>query len=327
MKYCNAVSSVVAVLAMTTAAHAATVFWTDPAGPSGSHVIRRSGPDIGIQTIVTGQHDPLGMALDAKNGKIYWGTGGSQSGVLYIRRANLDGTAVETVVTTPDPTTTRIAYGLAVDNSAGKLYWTEVHGNVRRANLDGSNVEDVIVSGLTNPAAIAIDSLHGKLYWSDLEGNLDDAGRIMRSNLDGSNIETIHTGIDEASGLAVDPVAGKIYWPELRTKRIQRSNLDGTGIEDVAVNLLSPTTLGLDFTEGKIYWTDSFGGPAPNPLNRIERANFDGSARELIVSGIGLPWGIAVAVIPEPPTVVLGILGTLSLIAFRQRSKPIGYNR
>ena len=61
----------------------------------------------------------------------------------------------------------------------------------------------------------------------------------------------------------------------------------------------TPTTIDLDLLEGKMYRTDSvdFG-----QLNRIERANLDGSGREVIASG-GFPWGIAV--VPEPSTALL----------------------
>ena len=59
----------------------------------------------------------------------------------------------------------------------------------------------------------------GKLYWSDREGM-----RVMRCNLDGSNIETVVvTGGGAANkrdqarwcvGIAIDPKRGQIYWTQ-----------------------------------------------------------------------------------------------------------------
>jgi len=151
------------------------------------------------------------------------------------------------------------------------------------------------------------------MYWTDLEGHLNGTGKIQRSDLDGSNVETLITGIDEANGLAIDSVGGKIYWPDLATGKIQRANLDGSGVEDLVVGVDTPTTIDLDFLEGMMYWTDS---ADVGQLNRIERANLDGSDREVIVSG-GFPWGIAV--VPEPSTALL--LATTSLLVLRRRLK------
>jgi len=149
----------------------------------------------------------------------------------------------------------------------------------------------LVTNNVIHPVGIALDTEHGKVYWKDLEGNLNGTGKIQRANLDGSNVETLLTGIDEASGLAVDAVGGKIYWPELRTKKIQRANLDGTGIQDLVVGLSTPTTISIDLFEGRMYWTDS---SWTGQTNRIQRANLDGSNVQIVVSGIGFPWGIAV---------------------------------
>ena len=38
-----------------------------------------------------------------------------------------------------------VPYGLAVDVSGGKMYWTDrQNGKIQRADLDGSNVEDLL---------------------------------------------------------------------------------------------------------------------------------------------------------------------------------------
>jgi hypothetical protein len=278
---------------ITASVQAEQIYWTDPDGPSGSHVIRRANADgSGTQALITGLFDPRGMAIDASGGKMYW----TEPGLLAIRRANLDGTNIETVVATGNATA-----GVAIDLSDEKMYWAEGGiplGNeqIRRSNLDGSGVEVLVSIGLIHPVGIALDTQAGKVYWTDLEGNLDGMGTIKRANFDGSNVETIITGIDEAAGLALDAVGGKIYWPDLATKRIQRANLDGSGTEDLVVGLDSPTTISLDLFAGKMYWTDSGG-----PINQIYRANLDGSGVEVIVSGVGFPWGISV--LPSPISV------------------------
>jgi hypothetical protein len=94
----------------------------------------------------------------------------------------------------------RLPDGLAVDLAAGYIYWTNMgvphrnDGSIERADLDGSNRRFVIPEGGTfTPKQLHLEKTTGKLYWSDREGM-----RVMRANLDGSQVETlIQTGEGE----------------------------------------------------------------------------------------------------------------------------------
>ena len=275
---------------------AGDIYWTQIAGPSGTHSIQRAHADgSDVQTVLTGLQHPRGMAVDIANGRMYW----MEPGILKIRSANLDGSNITDVVATDDS-----AAGLALDPHGHKIYWTDQNGvainsgqktaRIRRANLDGSNVEDLVTQNLTQPVGIALDLLRGKIYWTNLERSFDGLGEIQRCNLDGSGVENVATGIDEANGLAIDVLHGKLYWTELRTKTIQRANLDGSQIENLVTGLGGPTTVGLNVREGKLYWTSA--GPGI-PANLVQRADLDGTNVETLVSGGAasfFPWGIAV---------------------------------
>jgi DNA-binding beta-propeller fold protein YncE len=166
------------------------------------------------------------------------------------------------------------------------------------------------VSGLIHPAGIAVDPTAGKVYWTDLDRLDDGQGSIQRSNLDGSDVQTLLSGIDEADGLAIDLVHGRLYWPEATTHSIESANLDGTDFQTVIAGLDNPTNVALDAMEGKLYWTSS-GGVL---TNQIDRANLDGTQFEALVAGVGAPFGIAVA--PEPSSILLLLLGAASLVHF-----------
>jgi hypothetical protein len=65
--------------------------------------------------------------------------------------ADLDGSNIETV----DATASRI-YGIAVDMSAGKLYWSaRDNGEIYKSDLDGSN-KITLKTELTSPRGIFI---------------------------------------------------------------------------------------------------------------------------------------------------------------------------
>jgi len=90
---------------------------------------------------------------------------------------------------------------------------------------------------------------------------------------------------------------GKIYWTDFDGHQIQRANLDGSSMQDLVTTGLSrPTGIALNVAAGKMYWTDQGAG-------KIQRANLDGSGVQTLVSGLGGPWGIALA----PATGVGGI--------------------
>lgn len=90
---------------------------------------------------------------------------------------------------------------IALDIQATKMYWTDdgvTANTISRANLDGTGAEVLIWTGtnsrcLTNveldnadPVGIALDMQAGKVYWIERT-----VGKICRSNLDGSGVETI----------------------------------------------------------------------------------------------------------------------------------------
>src|SRR5712692_11304574 len=135
---------------------------------------------------------------------------------------NTDGSDRRVIVTD-----CRYPDGIAVDVEAGHIYWTNMgvpsvnDGSIERADLDGKNRNTVVPEGGTfTPKQLHLDKENGKLYWSDREGM-----RVMRSNLDGSEIETlVDTSQGEARpgrdarkwcvGIAVDSDRGQIYWTQ-----------------------------------------------------------------------------------------------------------------
>jgi len=87
----------------------------------------------------------------------------------------------------------RLPDGIAVDVEAGHIFWTNMgvpsrnDGSIERADLDGRNRKTIIPQGGTfTPKQLQLDRENGKLYWCDREGM-----RVMRANLDGSNVETL----------------------------------------------------------------------------------------------------------------------------------------
>ena len=219
--------------------------------------------------------------------RMYW----TDTTAGKLQRSNLDGSGVETLVTTG----LEAPIGIALDVAGGKMYWTDPPADkIQRSNLDGSDVETLVTRGLEIPIGIALDVAGGKMYWTD-----NGTDKIQRSNLDGSGVETlVATGLSNPRGIALDAVGGKMYWTDKGTDKIQRSNLDGSSVEDlVTTGLRNPQGIALDVAGGKMYWAD-YGEWKRRHEDKIQRSNLDGSnVEDLVTTGIVDPWGIALDVV------------------------------
>ncbi|GJL62425.1 MAG: hypothetical protein NPIRA04_10790 [Nitrospirales bacterium] len=160
------------------------VYWTDfGSSPAiiGPDTIHRANIDgTAHEELLSGLFNPRGIALDIIRGKMYWGETGAPSDPSShrIRRANVDGSEVENLLTQ------RSATDIALDLDQDKIYWIDQdRDNIGRANLNGTAVE--ILVDVQNPGGIALDLHAEKIYWTaQLVG-------IQRSNLDGTNVETV----------------------------------------------------------------------------------------------------------------------------------------
>lgn len=174
------------------------------------------------------------LAVDLPAGKIYW------TSLNGIKRANLDGTMMEDVVSGLSGGTRE---GIALDLTNGKVYWSNLNGTIRRVNLDGTSLE-TIVSDLSDPSGIDIDPAGGKIYWADF-----GTDRIQRADLDGMNVEDLVTSGFSGGprGIVLDVAGGKVYWSQDNSPgKIRRANLDGSQPEDIVINLDWPFSMALE---------------------------------------------------------------------------------
>jgi hypothetical protein len=218
---------------------------------------------------------------------------------------------------------TGIPDGIAIDTDGAHIYWTIMgkaaadDGMIERIDLDGGHLTTIVPAGGTfTPKQLKIDAVHRKLYWADREGM-----RIMRANLDGTNIETlVETGHGDADrrnsanwcvGIALDVSGGKMYWTQKGSDNggigtIRRANLEFRPGEDAAhrsdvevlfQNLPEPIDLDLDLTRRMIYWTD-------RGANIVSRAAMDPppgtylharTDQQVLMSGLKEAIGITLA--------------------------------
>jgi DNA-binding beta-propeller fold protein YncE len=232
--------------------------------------------------------------------------------------ANPDGSDLKVIVSEGR----RLPDGIVVDAGAGHVYWTNMgnpstnDGSIERSNLDGSNVTQIVRPGDTfTPKQLQLDEKNRKLYWCDREGM-----RVMRANVDGSNIETLVDTSEGDSrpgkdikkwcvGIVLDVEAGKLYWTQKGPDnagdgRIFRANLEipkgqspanRKDIELLYEGLPEPIDLELDLANRTIYWTDRGDPPRGNTVNRAPMDPAQGNGKkepeivfDHLMEGIGI---------------------------------------
>uniref|UniRef100_A0AAZ3Q1Z1 EGF-like domain-containing protein n=1 Tax=Oncorhynchus tshawytscha TaxID=74940 RepID=A0AAZ3Q1Z1_ONCTS len=203
--------------------------------PYYNYIISFTVPDIDNVTVVD---------YDALENRIYWSDVRTQT----IKRAFINGTGVETVVSAGRKTTLswdqiRVlffqdlpnAHGLAVDWVSRNLFWTSYDVNKKQINvarLDGS-FKNAVIQGLS------VDYDSEQLYWVSSEN-----GTISRCKLDGSGLEVLDGvkpgKLTKASALAI--MGDKLWWADQGTDQIGTCDKSDGGNWKVLRNNTSPMT-------------------------------------------------------------------------------------
>ncbi|KAK7480297.1 hypothetical protein BaRGS_00028465, partial [Batillaria attramentaria] len=141
-----------------------------------------------------------------------------------------------------------------------------------------------------NPIAMDFDYSHKRIYFTEVM--LSPGSQIYSMDIDGGH-PTLLKQLPQnsvADGLAIDTVNGKLFYTDSGRDVIVSMNLDGTGETTlISSQLDEPRAIVLDPANRVMYWTDWGSSP------KIEKANYDGSSRHILVSGaIQIPNGLAI---------------------------------
>jgi len=156
------------------------------------------------------------FVVDTRNQKIYWSVSPREAnniddrGLSLIKRANLDGSELEELIWLQSRLT-----NLEIDMYDGVLFirtLADINSpHIRRIDASSAavfelpRIEFSTKSGGTYPCIFKIDSINRKLYLLD-----STTGTIASSNLNGSDVRQILTGLDSPYALALDIQAQRV---------------------------------------------------------------------------------------------------------------------
>src|SRR5271170_4429742 len=215
-------------------AQAGHIYWTNmgiPALNDGS--LERADLDGKNRRFIVpigGTHTPKQLHLDKENGKLYW----CDREGMRVMRANLDGSAIETLVDTshgdprPGADQTKWCVGITVDLKDRKIYWSQKgptkggRGRLFRANIDIPKGEtaaartdlEFLFENLPEPIDLELDVEHRMLYWTD-RGDPPRGNSVSRAPVDthkfGDVPEVVMQHLMEGIGLALDVPGNRIF--------------------------------------------------------------------------------------------------------------------
>ncbi len=150
---------------------------------------------------------PIDMQIDPVTEKIYLVNDKTDfTGGCFV--VNFDGTGLTEVVEDVD------GCALEVDFTTGKIYMAlypsdepPIEGGIYMCNLDGTELAKIGETGSKATWGMTIDHTRQKLFWGYKISNSAQDGKIVWSNLDGSNPEDWITG--------VSPHAMEVVWIKL----------------------------------------------------------------------------------------------------------------
>uniref|UniRef100_A0A8C5JCH0 Sortilin-related receptor n=1 Tax=Junco hyemalis TaxID=40217 RepID=A0A8C5JCH0_JUNHY len=181
----------------------------------------------------------------------------------------------------------RGAVALDFDYEHNCLYWADVTLDIiQRLCLNGSSGQEIIIStGLETVEALAFEPLSQLLYWVN-------AGipKIEVANPDGDlRLTVLNSSIlERPRALALVPQDGLMFWTDWGDSRagIYRSDMDGS-LAGCIVSEGVRWPNGISVDDHWIYWTEAY-------MDRIERVDFNGMQRSVILDSLPHPYAIAV---------------------------------
>lgn len=249
------------------------LYWTD----SEELTVNRINVDGTGQEVVIADAGlrPQAISVDPLSGMLFW-SDVREGGAVYS--ATIEGEIQQEILNYE-------ADDIAVDPRSGKIYGSgkEQGSQIVRSNYDGTELETLVE--FPNIRGISLDLSNDKMYWLVNFSIFNSSRSIQRSDLDGSNEETVTRRVSFPETSAVSPATNQLFWVDSGRGQVMSSDLDGNNIRMLARPGSDIRGIAYDPINAWVYWTDRTGS--------ISRISSDGENEEVFVAGLGSPRRLA----------------------------------
>lgn len=164
------------------------------------------------------------------------------------------------------------------------VYYSDVQlSTINQVHFNGTG-QRVLLGQQERVEGLAYDIVNEQLFWTSNNNAAIRSVELRHLDLVSDwNHKQVKNVLklrekDKPRGIAVEPCLGMIYWTNWNEEApcIQRAFLTGYGVESIIkTDIKMPNALTLDLEQQKLYWADA-------RLDKIERANYDGSHRVVL---------------------------------------------
>lgn len=161
----------------------------------------------------------LSAAVDWKAGNAFWA---ESSTTTLIKRIKLTGAGASNLVDAG----LQFPLYQKFNPQNGRLYWTDYGADKIMSILPNGTDIQTIAAGLDGAGGFDFDTINQKIYVA-AGGSRD----IKRMNYDGTQVESIVSGLFSPISVAVNPLLDEIYW--IDGSKLAKSKKDGTQITNV----------------------------------------------------------------------------------------------
>ncbi|MCK6692862.1 MAG: T9SS type A sorting domain-containing protein [Thermoanaerobaculia bacterium] len=165
------------------------------------------------------------------------------------------------------------------------MFSTKSPTSVGQHDLATGATDILVTTNLTEVLGVVVDTVHRKIIW--INNPASGPAVIERSNLDGSNRETLN--IPGLMYLTDITISGKLLWVDLGAQKIMRANFDGSNPQTLR-NGTKPMGVMINCTFNKIYWSEQHTNPGGGKIFRME---LDGTQQEEVLKYDGKPVKLA----------------------------------
>jgi hypothetical protein len=239
------------------AASIPSLYWSETGG------IVRSGLDGSQVEAITPGFEIGGLAIDRTQDLLFFSDIlplGGPGPAGFIFRGTSVGEHVEPIVRELHAPT-----AVAIDRTGGQVFWSDREDRtIRIAGYNGTGAETILPfqDSIADINGLAFDPWERKIYFSYVNPLIDSLtpGAIARMNPDGSELETMISGLVAPQGVAVDHVRKRLYWADQVSAEsgvIGSDNYGGGDRQEQVNDLHSPRGVAFDPFANQLYWADS----------------------------------------------------------------------
>ncbi|XP_071823394.1 prolow-density lipoprotein receptor-related protein 1-like isoform X3 [Apostichopus japonicus] len=191
----------------------------------------------------------------------------------------------------PRLATAKNAIGIAAAFPVNGMFFTDIHdGSLQFINMTNAT-QLTVKKGIGSVEGIAFNHITFELFWTSYTNSSISRMRVFDLKPSVEEIVVKMTASDHPRGIALDICRGDIYWTNWNEVKpsIMKSSMAGHNPRAIITNdIRTPNGIVVDEVASKLYWCDA-------RLDKIERADLDGSNRKIIVDSEPVhPFGLAV---------------------------------